>query len=244
MESGSFRRTLGGKTYKFDQSSILVFWGAYPHRLLEVAPPGRCLILYIPLRHFLSWDLDRSFVQRILKGDLAVIPQKRELREVIKLLKTRILDGRLNNPTRATEKEVQSQFFRLAESALANPNTWKHQGKSIGPSIDQISRMMYFLIENFQAPVKLVDLCRVTGLHPNYAWALFRKATGKTVMQYLTEYRIAYAQELLINTEKKIIDIALDSGFGSVSQFYAVFKSVCAVTPTAYRRAKNGEPAR
>jgi len=40
---------------------------------------------------------------------------------------------------------------------------------------------------------------------------------------------------MLATTDAKMIDVAMDSGFGSVSQFHALFKIRCGCTPRAYR---------
>jgi AraC-like DNA-binding protein len=45
---------------------------------------------------------------------------------------------------------------------------------------------------------------------------------------------------MMITTDKKIIDIAWESGFGSLGQFYAFFKRVTGQSPARYRRALRG----
>jgi AraC-like DNA-binding protein len=53
--------------------------------------------------------------------------------------------------------------------------------------------------------------------------------------QSLNCHRIAHAQWMLSTTDHKVIEIALDAGFGSVSRFYANFKSACGISPSQYR---------
>ena len=236
VEEGSCSRTFGGRSYRFCQGSILLFWGAYPHQLLK--PPGKCLILYIPLRFFLNWEFDRSFLQRILKGDLVVIPETDETLDVVRLLKKRVSDGKIVTPSRATELEIQGQFLHLADIAAERPKNWRKSPEQATAHADHLSHIFAYLVENFQSPVQLADLGRACRLHPNYVWNIFRRATGRTPIEYLTEYRLTYAKELLQRTTKTILDVALDSGFGSMSQFYAVFHKWNRMTPTSYRRMK------
>ena len=54
-------------------------------------------------------------------------------------------------------------------------------------------------------------------------------------MEFLTQQRLARSQHLLAMTDRTILDIALDSGFGSQARFYAVFKEYCKQTPREYR---------
>jgi AraC-like DNA-binding protein len=65
--------------------------------------------------------------------------------------------------------------------------------------------------------------------------ALFRERCGVTLGEYLAQQRISQAQRLLATTDKKIVDVAFASGFGSVSQFYDTFAHYCGQTPKDFR---------
>ena len=54
---------------------------------------------------------------------------------------------------------------------------------------------------------------------------------------YLTQYRVAHAQQLLLTTEQSISEIALASGFSSLSRFYAAFREICNDSPKHYRQS-------
>lgn len=56
-----------------------------------------------------------------------------------------------------------------------------------------------------------------------------------TLNGYLTRMRVCQAQYLLLSTESEIAEIALSTGFGSLSRFYEAFKSVSGHTPRQYR---------
>ena len=58
-----------------------------------------------------------------------------------------------------------------------------------------------------------------------------------SLLEYLAQHRVAHAQRLLLTTDASVAAIGLDCGFGSASQFYAVFKRACGVAPGAYRAA-------
>ena len=57
-----------------------------------------------------------------------------------------------------------------------------------------------------------------------------------TVSDFVNEQRINYASEQLKNTNKPIIDIALECGFNSINYFYRLFKEMHDYTPYAYRK--------
>ena len=56
---------------------------------------------------------------------------------------------------------------------------------------------------------------------------------------YVTEKRLEYAVQLLTQTRKNVLDVALASGFNSLSNFYSIFKNSYGVSPTKYRDSEN-----
>jgi AraC-like DNA-binding protein len=58
-----------------------------------------------------------------------------------------------------------------------------------------------------------------------------------SLLDYVIQYRIAQAQRLLLTTDDNILDIAMQTGFGSSSNFYVTFKKLCGQSPGAYRQA-------
>jgi AraC-like DNA-binding protein len=74
------------------------------------------------------------------------------------------------------------------------------------------------------------------GLNPNYTSGLFQKTFGTTISAFITEHRISHAQRLLITTDSKILEIALASGFNTLSRFNRAFLERCGCTPREYRQ--------
>jgi transcriptional regulator GlxA family with amidase domain len=66
------------------------------------------------------------------------------------------------------------------------------------------------------------------------ASALFKSQTNISIIGYLTELRLYRAQSALANSDEKIVNIALDAGFGSMSQFYEIFHRATGLTPQKY----------
>ena len=64
----------------------------------------------------------------------------------------------------------------------------------------------------------------------------FRQKTGKTFVAYLAELRIGRACRLLIETDRTILEICLDSGFRNLANFNRRFRAQKKVTPREFRR--------
>jgi AraC-like DNA-binding protein len=62
-----------------------------------------------------------------------------------------------------------------------------------------------------------------------------------TPHQYLVRSRLRRAARLLADEERRISDIALDAGFGDLSNFVRTFRRAAGVTPSAWRKAARGD---
>lgn len=74
------------------------------------------------------------------------------------------------------------------------------------------------------------------GLTPRRLIEIFKQEYGVTPKEYSDFLRLSLAKKMLLNTDKKVIDIAYESGFASVSAFNRFFKKKTGITPTEYRK--------
>lgn len=74
-----------------------------------------------------------------------------------------------------------------------------------------------------------------TYLTQTYLCALFKKETGKTINEYVTEIRIDKAKELLQNRHMKLYEVALEIGIVDSNYFSSLFKKSTGLTPSQYR---------
>jgi AraC-like DNA-binding protein len=65
--------------------------------------------------------------------------------------------------------------------------------------------------------------------------SLFRKTFGMTLIDCVTQHRLSHAQRLLAVTDEKSVDVAIASGFNSLSRFNEAFKKSCGCSPRQYR---------
>lgn len=92
--------------------------------------------------------------------------------------------------------------------------------------------------ESHYAEIRMVkDVVAGHGVSRNHLMRLFRQHEGCTQTQYLTRVQIANAQKLLRETQHGILEIAMTSGFASLSSFYKRFREITGTTPTAWRES-------
>ncbi|WP_188881146.1 helix-turn-helix transcriptional regulator [Alicyclobacillus cellulosilyticus] len=93
-----------------------------------------------------------------------------------------------------------------------------------------------FLEENYMYDLTLQDVAERYHYNVSYFAEVFRRATGKTFVEYLTEIRMRHAAELLRDESISLASVAELTGFASVSYFSSKFKRCFGVTPSEYRR--------
>lgn len=99
-----------------------------------------------------------------------------------------------------------------------------------------LTRTVEYIEKHLNEKITLKDLAKISGYSAYHLIRIFTAATGGTIGGYVRKRRLAVAAEALLNTERRVLDIALDSGFGSSEAFSRSFKSVCGLSPHAYRK--------
>jgi len=79
------------------------------------------------------------------------------------------------------------------------------------------------------------------GINQIYLLNSFRQQVGLSPVQYTNKLRIEKSKEMLQGSNENILNIALASGFGSLSTFYAIFKKQVGVTPKEFRKNSHGQ---
>lgn len=108
--------------------------------------------------------------------------------------------------------------------------------------LHRIDRVLAYLAAHHTEPINQARVAAILGLSPAGFSRFFRRATGRTFSRYLGELRIGRAAQLLIETDRPILEISFDSGFANLSNFNRRFRSLKGVTPSAFRASHGGAP--
>lgn len=102
---------------------------------------------------------------------------------------------------------------------------------------DRLIEVMNYIKENLHNPITLKEVSQVAFMTQQSFCRFFRNRTRKSFSQYLIEQRIAYACNLLLQTNKSISEIAYLCGYLSSSHFCKVFKGQVKQSPYQYKRS-------
>lgn len=98
-----------------------------------------------------------------------------------------------------------------------------------------------YINNNCTESLSVDDAANMVGFSKFHFSRLFKKFTGTTFYSYVNERRIAHATLLLLDSEKSITEVAIGSGFNSISSFIRIFKINRGCTPTEFRNMHHVE---
>jgi AraC-like DNA-binding protein len=101
---------------------------------------------------------------------------------------------------------------------------------------EKLKSIIVFIGDNYTSDISREGLAAAVGMNPNYFSGQFKEYTGKKINDFINELRVNDAIERLKDPETKIIDVALATGFDSLSTFNRAFRHITGMTPTDYRK--------
>jgi len=235
---------INGRLVRLEAGHIGAFWGATPHQVVDVRGHGEIVVLYVPLREFLRLALPDAFRHTVMRGGFLVSRTSAEVDAAQFPRWHAELERDDETLRRMVLQEVCLRLQRMAIEpfeALLEQRAAGGRGPHVNhASLERVQRMTEFIATEFQRPIRVTDIARAAALQPTYAMALFRRVLGVTIGAYLTHQRLSHAQALLTGSDAGVLEVALDSGFGSASQFYAVFRRSLGKTPSQFRQEFGG----
>lgn len=231
LTSGSITYLLGGRRTTIEAGTLGIFWAAIPHQIVEVDGNAPYFVVTLALSEFLSAGLDRSLVSRILNGELMINSVYDNTDEMMFQKWEQDLRSDAPDLERAARLEVRARLLRFAHRI--SDGSPQHTA----PELSRADKLACYIARHYYEPLTAESIAEANGVHANYAMNLFRKTFGTTMSSFITQHRISHAQRLLVTTDDAILNVALDSGFQSLSRFNEAFKAGCGYSPRDYRKA-------
>lgn len=126
--------------------------------------------------------------------------------------------------------KLASQVVELADGIPGR------DGAAASPSaVRGAARAVRWIELNSDSTLTLGELARLAGLSPYHFLRTFEQVAGVTPHQYVRRVRLREAAIRLATEPAKVLDIALDCGFGDVSNFNRAFRGEFGVSPREYR---------
>lgn len=111
----------------------------------------------------------------------------------------------------------------------------KSKGKDY--RIDYIKKIISYIKRNYGDKISIKNLADEINMNEQYFCRFFKKMLGKSPMEYVNEFRVKKTKILLRETDRKVMDIALECGFNNMGNFIKVFKNYTGMNPNNYRKS-------
>ncbi len=100
-----------------------------------------------------------------------------------------------------------------------------------------VERIREFVASNYAGTFTREQIAGELGVSPAYVSRVFRQQCGMALWDYVSEYRIARACELLKHSDLTITEVAFTVGFNDAAYFSRAFRKETGQSPAAYRAA-------
>lgn len=108
--------------------------------------------------------------------------------------------------------------------------------------VQRFNQILEYIDEHYMEDITLEDTAKTAGFSKYHFSRLFKQYTEFTFCDYLCFRRVKAAAEQLAEPDYSITDIAMNSGFPSISTFNRLFKQQMGCTPREYRSKNTGKP--
>lgn len=100
----------------------------------------------------------------------------------------------------------------------------------------RIKHMLEYIHNHYHDELNTSIIAQSVAISPSECLRCFHNTIGTTPIQYVKQYRIQKAAEMLASANRKIQDVCLECGFQETSYFAKSFREILGCTPSEYRK--------
>jgi len=240
LDRGRVVYKFAGEKVTFSPGKLYVFSGLRPHQMTDRSEDALMSWVTFPAWHIGMWGLPEDFTLHLTSGAVVVDDDMHEYqRDAVRFERWRqdIAAGELRY-VRLFLLEIRARMERLSLSPNISIANLFSAGRAnhLGKSGEAVVNMQGYILRHLSDPLRVADIARHVGLNPNYATTVFKRHTGLTMNEFLVRQRLDFAKLLLVSTDRKVVDVAFEAGFGSLSRFYEAFAFAFGISPANFRK--------
>ncbi|MDC9621362.1 AraC family transcriptional regulator [Xenorhabdus sp. XENO-7] len=224
-------------TYHITSNEILF---THPGSYVAKTNTENCQVLWLPLQ----MEFLRNFLKRF--GSLLSKIERRDFpaRRLIPFNQFPLLTESIRGLANLLAHDSPPALIQLRVEELLLLLSLSKQGALLMSVLRQLSnrqveRLQTFMEAHYLKEWRLNDFAREFGMGLTSFKELFNSVYGTSPRAWISEQRILYAHQLLLNSEMSIADISLESGFSSQSYFTQSYRRRFGCTPNRARYGKD-----
>ena len=152
--------------------------------------------------------------------------------EELKKLVVRMLK---NYTITATDQFLLEGSLYLFLSILAE-DTARSPAQENGVDNMYIKKALGYIQDNYGHSIRVADIAEYVCINRSYLYTLFREHVGSSPQEYLSDYRLARAEEFLKGMELSVESVDYSCGYRDPAAFGRAFKEKNGITPLQYRK--------
>lgn len=232
IEKGSGRYMVNNQVYNIAQGDILllnagVLHGLCPNKTSQLET-CRLGIKRLHLRGLATGQFINENITPVLSaGNLFA-----SIQQFIDLF-----DSIMHEPDNKTPNEAQDNLLAALLVTIVRLINSDSQPNDSIPGYSLGLHIKEYIDTHYLEDLRLNDIAAALHINPYYLSHTFKKVVGYSPIQYMIRRRIGESQNLLVNTNYTITDIALRCGYNNSNYFQSVFNSIVGMSPGRYRKA-------
>jgi AraC family transcriptional regulator, melibiose operon regulatory protein len=242
LTAGAMDYAIEGRRIIVPSNRLTLFWAGIPHQTVAIdrgpSQDSEQCNIYLPLDAFLHMPHLGNLPEVMMGGGIICLDADSLGQDS---LRRWYGDYRSGDPERQDilKTEIAAMLRRavlLGWEELLSP--WIEASgdkRRQAQPVQHVVGMVRHILENLSEPLAVEDVARAVQLHPNYALNLFTSVMHVPIHKFVVRMRLVRARQLLFESRMSIANVAFNSGFSSLSQFYAHFNRAYGVTPLELR---------
>lgn len=236
-----YRATINDNTFTIQPGEFLLIAPGTMHTL-EAPDNGMRLIMqldYSQLANITEMDSLLHLMQPYIYSNSLDIEDARQLSDILLQIETEYQNSSAFSAVVIYSLLLQflSRIGRIRLNETTHfddiPRSKQHE------YVDNFIQITSYISEHCTENLSLEDLATLAGFSKFHFARLFKQFSGMTWFEYLTSKRILFAEKLLTNPDISIVEVAMRSGFNSLSTFNRIFKKAKGCTPSQYKSHKH-----
>jgi AraC-like DNA-binding protein len=240
-------RIIGSNVGNFQDNDVLMIGKNLPHTFLHEDK-------YIEKQHengYSSYALVIKFDERFMGKDFLYLPELKDIQDlfysaqqgiilteagkkkVIPLMEKMVRHSPIDRIITLLKilriMAAKNAFRLLIKERFLNPFD-KEEGR--------LQQILEYTADHFDQNIAIDQIAAMANLTKESFCRYFKKETGKTYIEFLTEFRIRHACHILLENKKNIKEIGYACGFESLSNFHYQFKKIMKQSPLEYRHQR------
>ncbi|MBE0336463.1 AraC family transcriptional regulator [Paenibacillus sp. 23TSA30-6] len=190
--------------------------------------------------------VQEQFIDPFISKKLVAPPHIRGVlpweQEVLTALHRIITSHEQNAPAR--ELATKAQLYSIIASMY--PHMTPANGEDVimagqRSKVERIKQALAYINNHAHEPIRLRDIADEIRMSEGHFCRFFKQMVQKSPVEYINYHRVQKACRLLEQSDRKVVDIALEVGFDNLSYFIATFKKWNGMTPSQFRKQHEAE---